>query len=137
SGAVAVLAEQSIQAAHLQVSITLLLVQVLLAVAGYVLSHQWLKLLKLYSNLLRFRYQMLRDTESQPGFPGAIQMYLREDQEGAKHKIFGFGELEEFIPSLFKFLYIVITLLLIIGVVAVRIHFGEWLAQYISIPVLK
>lgn len=142
-GAIAFLAQQSIQAAHLQISVSLLLVQVVLAVAGFLLSRQWLKLLTLYINLLNFRYDKLKVVERMDGFPGAIAMYTLEDGHDGKDKngkpqpIFGFGKLEQFIPKLFGWLYVVAVLLLILGVVAIRIHFAAWLGQYISIPVMK
>jgi hypothetical protein len=144
-GAIAFLAQQSIQSAHLQISVSLLLVQIVLAVAGFLLSRQWRRLLKRYINILNFRYEKLREVEELPGFPGAIfpsssgpmGMYGLEAKEGELREIFGFGKLEQFIPKLFGVLYVVSVILLILGVVAIRIHFAAWLGQYISIPVLK
>ncbi len=136
-GAIAFLAQQSIQAPHLQISASLLIVQIFLAIAGLFLCRQWLKTLELYRRLLAFRYDKLRRLENMPGFPGAIKMYQVEDDEGGDQKIFGFSKIEAFIPSLFRVLYFAAPILLFLGVVAIRIHLAAWLAQYISIPVLK
>jgi hypothetical protein len=136
-GAIAFLAQQSIQAPHLQVSVSLLLVQAFLAIAGLLITRQWYRTLELYRRLLAFRYEKLRKIENMPGFPGVFKMYQVEDDEGGDKKIFGFAKIEEFIPRLFRVLYVVSVALLVIGVIAIRIHFAAWLGQYIGVPLLK
>jgi len=144
-GGVAVLAQQTVQAPHLQISVTLVILEVILASVGFLLSHQWLRLLQLYSRLLNFRYEKLEALERQPGFPGAIfpsdagnvGMYTLESKEGKARAIFGFGKHEEFIPKLFRVLYVVATVLLVLGLVAIRVHFAAWLGEHISIPVMR
>jgi hypothetical protein len=136
-GAIAVLAQQSGLA-----SVKLLILEIVIAVAGFLLSRQWLKLLKLYSRLLNYRFEKLALIEAMPGFPGALPMYTLERSEGRdlgsnKDKsIFGFGRTEEFIPKLFLWLYSLGPLLLIAGTFAVKLNFSGWLTQYISLPVL-
>jgi hypothetical protein len=133
-GAIAVLAQQSGFA-----SVSLLIVQVMIAAAGFLLSRQWLKLLELYRRLLDFRYAKLAQIEAMPGFPGALPVYTLESREGGDKdtQMFGFGAVEEFIPKLFRVLYVIGTLLLIAGTIAVKIRFGAWLSHHISIPPLQ
>lgn len=131
-GGIAFLAQQSGLA-----SVSLLIVQVVIAIAGLFLTRQWLAVLELYRRLLAFRYEKLRALENTEGFPGAIKMFQVEYTESGDKKIFGFTRIEGFVPRLFRVLYIVGTLLLIAGTIAVKIHFGVWLSHYISIPPLQ
>ncbi len=128
-GAIAFLAQQGALT-----STSLLVVQVFIAFAGYVISRQWHRLLEKYRAMLNFRYAQLQSIEEQPGFPGVLKMYQIESKTPS---LFGFSNIEEFIPRLFRFLYVIGTLLLIAGTFAVKLHFGAWLAQFVSIPVLK
>lgn len=127
-GGIAFLAQQS----QLQ-SFSLLIVQVVVALAGYVIARQWHRLLEKYRLLLKVRYETLEQIEEMPDFPGAVKMHVIERD---RKELYGFSKIEEFIPQLFRLLYISGTLLLIAGTIAVRIHFGLWLSHYLSIPTL-
>jgi hypothetical protein len=130
-GGIAFLAQQSGLA-----SVSLLIIQLVIAVAGLFITRQWLALLELYRRLLNYRYAKLASIEAMPGFPGALPIYTLESKEGGDNELFGFGRTEEFIPKLFRVLYIAGVLLLIAGTIAVKIRFGAWLSHYISIPAL-
>ena len=132
-GAIALLAPQS----FVQTSVSLLVVQVFVAAAGYLMSRQWLRLLEKYRTLLNFRYEKLREIEGMNGFPGVLKMYQDESKQGSDKTFFGFAQVEAYIPRLFSVVYVFGALLLIADVVAIRLHFGLWLSQYINIPVLK
>lgn len=128
-GGIALLTQQS----QLQ-SFALLIVQVVVAVAGFLLANQWHKLLEKYRLLLKMRYATLESIESMPGFPGAVQMYTVE--HGNKDT-YGFSRIEEFIPKLFRALYVIGTILLIAGTIAVKIGVGVWLAHHVNLPTIQ
>lgn len=128
-GAIALLAQQS----KLQ-SISLLILEGFVALAGLFISSRWYRVLAKYQSLLKVRYKTLSDIEKMAGFPGAVSMFTIEDDHP---ETWGYSIIEQFLPRIFTWLYIIGTLLLIAGTIAVRIHFGLWLSHYISIPTLQ
>jgi len=128
-GAIALLAQQS----KLQ-SITLLVVEGFVAVAGLFISRRWYRVLAKYQSLLKVRYKTLAEIEKMSGFPGAVHMFEIEDQHP---ETWGFSAIEQALPRTFIWLYLLGTALLILGTIAVRMHLGIWLSHYISIPTLR
>jgi hypothetical protein len=128
-GGIALLAQQS----QLQ-SFALLVVQVVVAGAGFLLANQWYKILEKYRLLLKMRYATLESIEDMPGFPGAVKMYIIERGNTATY---GFSRVEEFIPKLFRALYVLGTVLLIAGTVAVKMGVGAWLSRHVILPTLQ
>jgi hypothetical protein len=125
-GGIALLAQQS----QLQ-SFALLVVQVVVAVAGFLLANQWHKLLEKYRMLLKLRYATLESIEEMPDFPGAVKMYVLERDN---KETYGFSRIEEFIPKLFRALYVIGTILLIAGTIAIRMGVGAWLSTHVNLP---
>lgn len=128
-GAIALLAQQS----KLQ-SISLLILEVFVAIAGLLISTRWNRVLAKYQSLLKVRYKTLSEIEAMPGFPGAVKMFTIEDQHP---ETWGYSAIEQFLPRTFTWLYVVGSLLFIGGTIAVRIHLGIWLMHYITIPTLQ
>jgi hypothetical protein len=109
------------------------LVGIFIAIAGFVISRDWKKLVENYRKLLRLRFKALRELEAREDFPGVIKIYQREtdelyhDDKGA----FGFSPVEINLPGLFSTLYVVAIFAIILGSIIVNY---TTLAQLFNLP---
>lgn len=112
-GALAILAQQ----AQLE-SVTLLVLEIFVAFAGWSIAGHWLEAIEKYRGLLQVRYAVLRTLEQESGaVPEAGRIYTIENKTPA---IFGFSDIEVKLPKMFRWLYLIGTLLLFGGTMVVR-----------------
>lgn len=106
-------------------SFSLAVIAVMIAAAGFVITHDWRKLVLNYRTLLALRFTLLREIESLPDFPFPIKTFEREDALFAnpstkRGKQFGFSDIEERLTHVFKVLYLLSAVLIVVFVVLLR-----------------
>lgn len=93
---------------------------ILIAIAGFFICGDWLRLLLSYRQLLNVRFGVLKEREKR--FDGSFTMYHIEDREmGYSDPQQGFWRIEINLPTVFRFVYAVGVLILTIATV-----YGQW-----------
>jgi hypothetical protein len=96
-------------------------VAVFIAIAGLAITRDWKKLVHNYRELLRLRFEALKELEQREDFPGVVKIYQRETKlYGDGKGLFGFSPVEIKLPGLFSTLYIIAIVAIVVGSVAVN-----------------
>ncbi len=126
-GAVALLVQQG-QLKNVLFSVVALFI----SGAGLAIARDWRKLVAHYRELLKMRFEALRELEALDDFPGAIKIYHRETAlYGPEKGEFGFSPVEMKLPGLFSVLYSIAFVAIILGSVLVNYTI---IAQVLSLP---
>lgn len=89
---------------------------ILIAIAGFFICRDWLRLLLTYRQLLNLRFSVLKEREK--SFTGSFTMYHVEDREmGYSDPQQGFWRIEINLPSVFRFVYAVGVLILALAII--------------------
>jgi hypothetical protein len=124
-GAIAILAQQSGVKSLADILLIFLLVG-----AGIVLCIDWSRLIGNYRQLLALRFELLKQIEVQPDFPGPIKTYTEEEvlypSDPGKRR-FGFTRVEINLPIVFITLYALVVIgTIVIEYTLITSQFAQW-----------